>query len=144
MAYVLQFPTFTEYDYVMSMCDRDGVIRQNQVFTWLDYGKLSESPTVVPNYSTVVVEPSSRNRYLRDVTVIAIPPITYTVSLAAAATLTITNPAIGTATSSNTAYATASIVNGTLTITGVAAGTAIVTVYDTNNDLMYTITVTVA
>ena len=48
------------------------------------------------------------------------------------------------ATASNTAYATATVSGETLTITGVAAGTAVVTVYNKDNDVMYTITVTVA
>lgn len=144
MAYVLQFPTFTEYDYVTSMCDRGGVIRQNQVFTWLTYGKLAESPLAVPMYQTVTVEPSSVNRYLEQVTVSPIPSISYTVKLAAAATMTITNPAISKAVSTNTAYVTAAVVDGTLTITGVATGTATITVSDDNDNLMYTIVVTVA
>lgn len=144
MAYVLQFPTYTEYDYVSGICDRNRVISENQVFTWLVYGKISESPLVVPSYSQINVEPSSNRRYLTDVTVDGILPTSYTVSLAASATMTITNPSIGTATSSNTAYATAAVADGVLTITGVAAGTATITMKDTNNNTMGTIVVTVA
>lgn len=142
--YSLQFPTFTEYQYAMDSMDRTGVISNSKVWSWLLYGRLPESIYVVPQYTTVEVEASGKNRYLTDVTVRGIEPANITVSLATAATLTLKTIGMGSATSSNTAYATAAIVGDVLTITAVAAGTAVITVKDKANDTMYTVTVTVA
>lgn len=144
MAYVLQFPTFTQYDLLVSMADRDNIISTSRVFTWLLYGKIGESTTVQPRYTQVSVEPSAKNRYLTDVIVDPIPTITYGVTLAASATMTISNSAIGTVSTSNSSVATTSYSDGVVTITGVAAGTAVITVKDVSNDNMYIINVTVA
>lgn len=144
MVYVLQYPSFTAFDLVTGMCDRDNVITNSRIYNWLIYGKLPESLSLTPQYAQVYSEANGKNRYIHDVTVEPIPSGVSTVSLAAGSTMTITNPLIVSATSSNTAYATATVLDGVLTITGVAAGTAAITVKDKANDLMYTITVTVA
>lgn len=144
MFYVLQYPNFTTYDLAVDMCDRNNSIRNSQTYSWLMYGKIGESISVSPSYTEEYRMANAYNRYIHDVTVEPIPAGVSSVKLAAAATLTITNPLIKTATSTNTAYATATVDNGTLTITGVATGTATIKVFDGNQDLMYTITVTVS
>ena len=144
MLYVLQYPNFTTYDLATSMCDRDGSIKNSQLYGWLMYGKLGESITLTPLYDQVYSTPAAKNRYIQDVTVEPIPSGVASVTLAAGATFTITNPLSKSATSSNTAYATATVVDGILTIKAVATGTATVKVFDKNQDLMYTITVTIS
>ena len=144
MLYVLQYPNFTTYDLATSMCDRDGSIKNSQLYGWLMYGKLGESITLTPLYDQVYSTPAAKNRYIQDVTVEPIPSGVASVTPATGATFTITNPRSKSATSSNTAYATATVVDGILTIKAVATGTATVKVFDKNQDLMYTITVTVS
>ena len=142
--YVLQFPTFTEFENAIQICDRDGVISRSQVFYWLDYGKLKESPTVAPTYIDQNIEPSGRNRVLEEVFVSAIPQNTYSVKLAATATLVINNPSAHSAVSSNTAYATVAVANGVVTITAVATGTAVVTIKDIDSNTIAVVNVTVS
>lgn len=146
MAYVLQFPTFTEFENLINICDRDNAISRSQIFTWLTYGKLSESVTVVPLRVEQSITASGSRRYLDEVIVEPIKPSTATVTLATGATMTLTVTGVGKVESSAPAYATAKLSTSTktVTITGVAAGTSVVTVYDTNNDLVTTITVVVS
>lgn len=145
MFYVLQYPNFTALNYAEDMCNRDNTITTNPVFNWLQYGKLPESVALYPSYSIQYATTSGNNRYLSDVTVFPIPAVTMTTNIAVGDTLVITNPLAKTAQSSSDATATATVAQGgVITITGVAAGTATVTVYDNANDLMYTITATVA
>lgn len=144
MFYVLQYPSFTAFDLVMSTCDRDGTIKSSQLYNWMMFGKLPESINVTPTYAQQFLTADGANRYIQNVEVNPIPAAVSTVSLAASATLTLTAKQMDSATSSNTAYATATVSGETLTITGVAAGTATITVYNKDKDVMFTFTVTVA
>lgn len=144
MFYVLQYPSFTAFDLVVNTCDRDGCIKNSQFYNWMLFGKLPQSVNVTPSYAQQFLTADGYNRYIQNVEVNPIPPSVSTVSLATSATMTLTAKQMAKATSSNTAYATATVSGETLTITGVAAGTAVVTVYNKDNDVMYTITVTVA
>lgn len=144
MFYVLQYPSFTAFDLVVNTCDRDGCIKNSQFYNWMMFGKLPQSVNVTPSYAQQFLTADGYNRYIQNVEVNPIPPSVSTVSLATSATMTLTAKQMAKATSSNTAYATATVSGETLTITGVAAGTAVVTVYNKDNDVMYTITVTVA
>lgn len=144
MFYVLQYPSFTTFDLVVNTCDRDGCIKNSQLYNWMMFGKLPQSVNVTPSYAQQFLTADGYNRYIQNVEVNPIPPSISTVSLATSATMTLTAKQMAKATSSNTAYATATVSGETLTITGVAAGTAVVTVYNKDNDVMFTITVTVA
>ena len=144
MFYVLQYPSFTSFNYAMDLINRDDLISQSEVFNWMVYGKIGESITLTPTYSQVYQQADSKNRYLYEVTVNPIPADAMTAKLAVGATMTITNKEIRTATTSNASYATATVADGVLTITGVAAGTATITVKNEAADTMYTIVVTVA
>lgn len=144
MAYILEFPTFTSFDYALSTIDRDNAIETSNVFIWLTYGKISESPVVTPTYHTTNVGPSSRRRYIDDVIVNAIPNTIGTAAIGTTGSIILNNTQFDSATTSNAAYATATVANGVLTISGVAAGTATINVYDRNKDLIYTLTVTVS
>lgn len=144
MFYVLQYPSFTAFDLVMNTCDRDGTIKNSQLYNWMMFGKLPESINVTPSYAQQFLTANGANRYIEDVEVNPIPPTTGSVTLAANAVLTLATKQAASATSSNTAYATVSVANEVITITGVAAGTATITVKNKDNDTMYTITVTVS
>lgn len=142
--YVFQYPSFTSLRYVQSLCDEDGCISNNPVFQWLMYGKIGENLTIIPEYQDEIYYPNRHDRYINQVEVRSIPASTSTVSLAADATLTLTIKGIDHAVSSDTAYAAVSVANGTATITGVAAGTSTVTIYDQADNVITTVTVTVA
>lgn len=144
MAYILQFPTFTQYEQTVSVCDRDGSISRSPIFTWLMYGKLPETTTVVPSRVDQSITPSAKNRYLEEVIVKGISAVTQTVTLAVGATLLISTIGVGSVSSSSTSIATGEVSDNIITITGVSAGSAIITVKDTSNDLMYTVNVTVS
>lgn len=144
MFYVLQYPSFTAFDLVMNTCDRDGTLKNSQIYNWMMFGKLPESINVTPTYAQQFLTADGANRYIQNVEVNPIPAAVSTVSLATSATLTLTAKQMDSATSSNTAYATATVSGETLTITGVAAGTATITVYNKDKDVMFTFTVTVA
>lgn len=142
--YVLQFPTFTEFQNAIQICDRDGAISRSQIFYWLNFGKLKESPTVAPTYVDQSVQPSAKNKILNEVFVSAIPQNTYSVTLATSATLVINNEAAYSATSNNAAFATVAVASGVVTITAVAAGTAVVTIKDIDNNTIAVVNVTVS
>ena len=144
MAYVLQFPTFTQYEQTVSICDRSGYISRSPIFAWMMYGKLPETTTVVPSRVDQSIIPSAKNRYLEEVIVKGIAEVTQDVTLAVGATLTITSIGVGSVTSSNTSITTGIYADNLITITAVAAGSAVIKVFDTANDLMYTINVTVS
>lgn len=143
MFYVLQYPSFTAFDLVLNTCDRDGTIKNSQLYNWMMFGKLPQSVNVTPTYAQQLLTADGLNRYIQNVEVNPIPAAVSTVSLATSAKLTLTVKQIASAISSNTAYATATVSGDTLTITGVAAGTATITVYNKDNDVMFTFTVTV-
>ena len=144
MFYVLQYPSFTAFDLVINTCDRDGCIKNRQLYNWMMFGKLPQSINVTPSYAQQFLKADSANHYIDDVEVNPIPPATSTVTLAANATLTLTAKQMASATTSNAAYATATVSGETLTIKGIATGTATVTVYNKDKDVMYTFTVTVS
>jgi hypothetical protein len=140
---ILQYPTYKTFT-----CEVDNrqvaSVPQNIVTSWMLYGKLPQTVFFNPTYRDYTVIADGANRYLSSVTVSAIPTTKMTVSLAAGATLTIGNAQAVNGVSIDEGIATVSIASKTITITGVAAGTTSVTVSDTNNDLIYTIDVTVA
>lgn len=142
--YFFQYPSFTSLKFAQSLCDEDGCISQNPVFQWLMYGKIGEDLVIIPEYQDEIYYPSRKNTLIEEVEVRSIPASTSTVSLAADATLTLTIKGIDHAVSSDTAYATVSVANGTATITGVATGTSTVTIYDQADNVITTVTVTVA
>ena len=144
MAYVLQFPTFTQYEQASAICNRDGCITRSPIFAWLMYGKLPETTTVVPSRVDQSITPSAKNRYLEEVIVKGIATVTQNVTLAVGAALTISSIGVGSVVSSSTSIATGTYADNLITITGVAAGSTVIKVYDTSNDLMYTINVTVS
>jgi hypothetical protein len=140
---ILQYPTYKTFT-----CEVDNrqfvSIPQNIVTSWMTYGKLPQTVFFNPTYRDMTVVADGANRYLSSVTVNAIPVTNMTVTLAVGATLTIGNAQAVTAVSTSEATATATIASKTITITGVAAGTTTVAVTDINNDIIYTIDVTVA
>lgn len=144
--YVLQFPTFSEFDYVMGINDRDGAISRSQVFYWLDYGKLKEIINVTPSYQEISVEASGKNRVLDEVIIEPIPALTQSVTLAEDATLTIIVPNVGNIQTTNGSVASGGWTksDNKLVITALATGSATITVYNTDNDLILTINVTVS
>jgi len=144
MLYVFQYPSFTSLRYAQSLCDEDGCISKNPVFQWMMFGKIGEDVYVQPSYQNEIIYPSRKNTVIEEIEVEAIKPTVSSVTLAADATLVLTIKGIDHAVSSDTTYATVSVANGTATITGIAAGTSTVTVYDQADNVMATITVTVA
>ena len=143
MFYVLQYPSFTAFDLVVSTCDRSGSVRNNQIYNWLMFGKLPESINVTPMYQQELYYANAKDRYIDNVEVNPIPPTTSTVSLATGATLTLATKQLKSATSTNAAFAKATVTNEVLTITGVAAGTATITASDEAGNTIYTIVATV-
>lgn len=137
----LQYKNVTTESYSKGFCkDVTGTL----AFNWMLNGQLGQAVQVVPTYFQQVVKASSKNRYLTSVTVAAIPALTGTINLAAAATAALTIPGAYSVSSSNTAYATATVANQVVTITGVAAGTATITVLDRNKKTAAVLTITVA
>lgn len=144
MISILDFGNVTSESYAEFVCDHEGCIHSSPVYGWLMYGKLPIDETVNPGYDDKTITAGMKNRYLRTVFVKRIPQITMTISLAVAAVATFTIDGAYSAVSTNPSFATATCVNDVVTITGVAAGTTVVTVTDINDDVIATITVTVA
>ena len=136
----LQYKNVNSESYSKAFCkDATGTL----AFNWMLNGQLGQNVQILPTYFQQVVK-ASKNRYLASVTVAAIPALTGTIPLAAAAEVTLTIPGAYSVSSSNTAYATATVASQVVTITGVAAGTATITVLDRNNKTAAVLTITVA
>jgi hypothetical protein len=103
-----------------------------------------ENPTVTPNNTTIVVAPSTANRTLGTVTVLPQNPLYFTVNITGTGTESVTIKGASTAVSSDTATATVSVSGNAVIITGVAAGTSVISVFNTNKEVIATIYTTVA
>lgn len=104
---------------------------------------IQENPVITPSNNTTVVRPSMINRTLGSVTVLAQTPLYYSVTIVGTGSEAVTVKTADTAVSSDTAVATVSVTGTNVVITGVAAGTAIVSVFNSNKELIATIYTTV-
>lgn len=106
-------------------------------------GKIAENPVITPSSDTQVVEPSGVNRYLQSVVVNGVVPVTKIISISGANSYTTAVAQANSVISETTSIATATITNSVITITGVAAGTTTVRCYDSAENLVGLIVVTV-
>lgn len=138
---VLNIKNFTSEDYALSFCAE---VKDNVVQNWLLFGQLPENPVAIPTAEIIHITPNAKNRYLQSVTMLAVPALVSTATIAIGATATYTLNQAKYVEVSNDAVATVTLTNEVLSITGVAAGSTIITIKNANKDTIATITITVS
>lgn len=125
MVSILQYPFVTPFTYAASFVEN-----ASPLVKWYLNGKLGEQVQVKPSNKMQVIEPSSRNRFIQNVTVGSQDPKTFIKTLTVDSTLSINIPCAVSAVSDTVATATVTVANNIVTVTGVAAGTTTIRVYD--------------
>lgn len=138
---ILEYPFMTPYSvcigYIDSMSEIPLIMKR------MLNGKIAENPVVTPSSDAQIVEPSGVNRYLQSVVVSGVVPVTKIISISGTNSYTTAVAQANSVVSETTSIATATITNSVITITGVAAGTTTVRCYDSTENLVGLIVVTV-